>query len=201
MLMVKVFWLFLKPVAKLDCCDSFVSLLVFSTPLCYCTAELLSSCGRPSSVRPSPFSENPSDILMPNLVERYLFTISPDHFLFFKMLHFLFFTIFFLFINMGPYGRKTSKRHLIWKYITDSLQKIYAKGLYQSCIKIGRISHFGFLPLFWDIYRMLHDYFIYYITGNVTKAKGDCFALNCTYVCATDKSVQVALTDIVFIFL
>ena len=33
--------------------------------------------------------------------------------------------LFFVFLNMGPYGRKNFK-HLLWKYITDSLQKLHA---------------------------------------------------------------------------
>ena len=45
------------------------------------------------------FSQNPSSRFMPNLVERYVFTISPDIFflLFFKILHFWSFVIFFHF--------------------------------------------------------------------------------------------------------
>ncbi len=39
-----------------------------------------------------------------------------------KLCIFYFFAIFFfVFVNMGPYGRKKVKRHLLWKYITDSL--------------------------------------------------------------------------------
>ena len=52
----------------------------FQLCLCYCTAELLLSHGRPSSCSPSSVktvSQNPSSRLMPHLVERYLFSISP----------------------------------------------------------------------------------------------------------------------------
>ncbi len=67
---------------------NFYFLMVFSSALCYCTAELLSAGGGPSSVRPhNPFYQNRSSRLMPNLVEWYLFTITPDHFVF-KILHF-----------------------------------------------------------------------------------------------------------------
>ncbi len=46
-------------------------------------------------------------------------------FLFFKILHF--------WLNMWPYVRKNFKRHLLWKYITDSLKKK------KSCIFLGRV--------------------------------------------------------------
>ncbi len=82
---------------------------------------------------------------MPNLI-----TISPDRFsLFFKISHF-FYHFFFVLVNMGPYGRENFKWHLLWNYITDSLQKkpvhTSKEGLQQVCInfKIGEISNFGF---------------------------------------------------------
>ncbi len=128
-----------------------------SSALCYCTAELLSSRGRPSSVRcPSnPFSQNPLGRLLPNLMERYLFTISPDHFFFLvcfsKFSIFDFFTIFFsVFVNMGPHWRKNFKRHLFWNYIKDSLQKIMhtsREGLYQSCINYKDWQNFVFVNM------------------------------------------------------
>ncbi len=31
---------------------------------------------------------------------------------------------FFFFVNMGPYGRRNFKRHLVWKYTRDLLPKI-----------------------------------------------------------------------------
>ncbi len=96
----------------------------------------------PSSVKPV-FSE-PVSHIKTKLVERYLFTLSPDHFFFQN-----FCTTFF--VNMGPYGRKNVKRYLLWKYIRDSHQKIMhtsREGLYQSCTKIGEIPKFGFLPFF-----------------------------------------------------
>ncbi len=40
---------------------------------------------------------------------------------------------FFFFGNTKPYGRKKIKRHLLWKYITDALQKI-------PCILLGKVS-------------------------------------------------------------
>ncbi len=61
--------------------------LIFSSALCYWTAELLSSCGHPSVVCPSVkpvFSETVKRINA-KFGKYYLFTISPDHFfLFFK---------------------------------------------------------------------------------------------------------------------
>ena len=109
---------------------------------------------RASVVRPwNPFSQNLSSRLMPNLAERYLFTVSPDHFFFFAFQSFAFwcFTIRFFFFNMGPDGRRNFKWHLLWKYIIDSLQNFMhtcKEGLYQSCIKIGKISNFGFSQFF-----------------------------------------------------
>ena len=96
---------------------------IFSSALCYCR-------------------------LLPNLVERYLYMISPDHFLFcfvfsnFFSFHFLHF--FFRFRQHGTIWEK--KLHLLWKYVTDSLQKImhtFRDHLYQSCIKNCEISNFG----------------------------------------------------------
>ena len=72
---------------------------------------------RPSVCRPSirkTRSQNSSCRLMPNLV--YLFSISPDHFLFVcfsKFCIFDFLRIFFVFVNMGAHGRKNFKRHLL----------------------------------------------------------------------------------------
>ncbi len=55
---------------------------------------------------------------------------------------------------MGPHGRKNFKRLLLWNYITDSLKKkimhTSREGLYRSCLKIGEISHCGFLPFFFS---------------------------------------------------
>ncbi len=56
-----------------------------SSALCYCTKQLLSSRGGPSSllvVRPSvkPFSRKPASELKPSCEEWYLSTISPDNF-------------------------------------------------------------------------------------------------------------------------
>ena len=103
------------------------NMIDFSSTLCYCTAELLSSRGRPSSVeRPSsvkPVSQNPPSILMPDLVESYLFTISPDHFFFFN----------FVFDNMGPYGRQ--------KLQTTSPLKLYNRLTQNNqCILLRTVS-------------------------------------------------------------
>ena len=66
-----------------------------SSPLCYCTTELLSSCWRPPSIRKTRFPRTHQAELMPNLLGRYLFTISPDNF--FLNFAFLIFTILFSF--------------------------------------------------------------------------------------------------------
>ena len=42
--------------------------------------------------------------------------------------------LFFVFVNIGPYGRKNFKRQLIWNYITDSLPPK------NPCILLGRVS-------------------------------------------------------------
>ncbi len=108
----------------------------------------------PSSVRPhTPFSQSPSSRLMPNLLE----SISRPFFVVvvFQNFAFLIFYIFF-FVNMGSYWRKTSN-DIFWNYITDSLKKkmlTSRESLYQSCIKIGEISNFGFVPIFFVFVNM-----------------------------------------------
>ncbi len=74
---------------------------IFSSALCYCTAELLSSRGRPSSsVRPSVdivFSEITEWINAKFWGQVPTHHISRPFFLFFKILNFWFFTICFRF--------------------------------------------------------------------------------------------------------
>ncbi len=88
-------------------------LMVFSSPLCYCTEELLSlaraSVSRPS-VRPSVkpiFSET-----MKRINTKFCGKVPIHHLprpFFFKSLLFLFLTMFFIvFFNRGPYGSKVS---------------------------------------------------------------------------------------------
>ena len=169
---------------------------------------------------------------MPNLVERYLFTISPDNvfFFFFKNFAFVFFYDFFfsfsltwdhmgeklqttfplkvhnrftpkknslytsreglyqiciqigeisnfgflqkkkfVFVNMGPYGRKYFKRHL-WKYITDSLPNIHAyseEGSLPKCIKNCEISNFGFLATFFFFFLFFFAKFNMVVNGDL----------------------------------
>ncbi len=132
---------------------------IISCTLCYCTAELLSSRGSEKN----PFSQNPWSTLMPNLVERYLFTTSPDYFapnfcildLFFFFLHFLLFSLRYMrektlqTTSLKVHSRITPKKLMH----TSSMSR---EGLYQSCINIGEIWNFGFLPfcfsfsLTWD---------------------------------------------------
>ncbi len=74
---------------------------LFSSALCYCTAELLSSRGRPSSVRPSPvdifFSDTTESINAKFWGQVPIHHISRRFFLFFKNFKFLIFYNFFSF--------------------------------------------------------------------------------------------------------
>ncbi len=58
-------------------------------------------------------------------VEKFLSTLSPNYFSFFGFS--IFYDLFFVFLNRGPYGKKRFTRHL-WNYITvtDLLPKIHA---------------------------------------------------------------------------
>ena len=75
---------------------------IFSSALCYCTAELLVT--RASVVRPSrPSSVKPvfSEPIRQSETQRYLFTVSPENFcvVVFQISNFyFFFTIFFSFL-------------------------------------------------------------------------------------------------------
>ena len=114
-------------------------------------------------VRPSTsFSRKPSSGLTPNFSDRYLSTISPDHFLFcfvfvfqnFKFsIFYNFFFRSFVFVNIGPYGTK--------KFQTTSSLKVRTRFISKNCILLGKIStkvverivefeipqfHFAFLP-------------------------------------------------------
>ena len=90
--------------------SDFGLLEMFSSALCYCTAELLSSHGRPSSVKPI-FSENVKQINAKfggkDHISRQLFCFSKYR------IFFIFYDFFFVFVNMGPYRRKSFKRHLL----------------------------------------------------------------------------------------
>ena len=105
---------------------SFWSLTIFSSVLCYCTAKLLSSHGRPTSFHPSsikPVLSEHGKHINATFGGIVPFTISPDQFfvcLFvffcvFQNFAFLIFThmyeIGFVFVNIWPYGRKNFKRH------------------------------------------------------------------------------------------
>ncbi len=102
-----------------------MSILFFSSALCYCTAELLSSRRCPSSVRKTRVSQNSSSTLMLNLVERYLFTISPDG------------------EQMGEKLSESAQQICSQKFMHTP-----RKGLYQSCITNHEISNFRFLAFF-----------------------------------------------------
>ncbi len=134
---------------------------IFSSALCYCTAELLLSRGRPSSVgRPSarrPSSVKPvfSEAVM-QINAKFggkvpFLLISRRFFCFSKFCIFDFLRIFFIFVNMGPNMRKTSNdtsSENTYPIHSQKFMHTSREGLYQSCIKIGEISNFGFLPNF-----------------------------------------------------
>ncbi len=140
-------------------CPSSLSGWIISSALCYCTAELLSSRGRPSSSVRALFV----DIVFSDTTEWInakfggqvpIHHISRPIFffvLFFKIFNFLFF------VNYGTIWEKKFKRHLIWKYTSHSLPKTMhtsRKGLYQSCSKNCEISNFGFLSFFFVFVNM-----------------------------------------------
>ncbi len=93
--------------------QNLIKVIIFSPALSYCTAELLSSRRRPSSVKPL-FSEGVKRISGKFggklLVLRTLFVLVFKMYLFFFL---LFVTTFFVFVNTKPYGRKDFKRHLL----------------------------------------------------------------------------------------
>ncbi len=73
--------------------------------------------------------------------------------LFSKILHFWFFFLQFCFVffNMGPDGRKkrqTTPSLKLHDRFTPKNLCILLRMVYQSCIKIGKISNLGFLPFF-----------------------------------------------------
>ena len=78
----------------------FLFMMIFSSAFCYCTAELLSWRRRLSSVRPSAckprYSRKLPNESMPTFAERYLSTISPDHFFCFSI--FVYFAILLFFV-------------------------------------------------------------------------------------------------------
>ncbi len=120
----------MNSVNKFRCCvlGWFLRLAIFSSAWCYWTAGLLSSHGRPSTVR-KPISRKPSSGVTPNFVESYLSTIFSDHLsIFFNILSFW----FFIFVNMGPYGRKFSD-----DASPDSVQEIHSQ---KSLTMPGRVS-------------------------------------------------------------
>ncbi len=114
------------------------------------TVMAQASVVRPSVRRPSvnsSFSETAAWIQTKFYGQLPIHHISRPFFFvfcFFKIFNFqifaflIFYDFFFVFINMGLYGRKNFKRHLLWKCTTDLLPKFMRtarKGLYQSCIK------------------------------------------------------------------
>ena len=114
----------------------------FSSALCYWTAEPLSSLGRLSSVCPSSvlpsvkpvFSQTVKPINATFLGKLPVYRISKHFFVFQNFLFFyFFFTISFVFFNMGPYGRTKITRHLLWK-CTEFFHS------QKSCILLGRVS-------------------------------------------------------------
>ncbi len=120
----------------------------FSSTLCYCTAELLSSRGRPSV--DILFSETVKWIDTKFYWQVYLHHISKPFVLFFKILNFWFFTFFFsdhmgVKISNDIPSQSTYQIHSQKSCIL--LQSLY-QSLYQSCSKNCEISNFGFLAIF-----------------------------------------------------
>ncbi len=77
--------------------DHSLTTMLFSSSLCCCTAELLSSRERPSSVRRpliNPFSQKPSSKLIPNVGRIYQSTTSQNTFFVSKNFNFLIFLNF-----------------------------------------------------------------------------------------------------------
>ncbi len=129
--------------------------VIFSSALCYCTAELLSwrgrsaSIGRPTVVSPSVdivFSETVKLIDTKFYWQVPIYHISRTCFCFLK------FTIFFfVFVNIGPYGNTNFKRHLLWKYASDSIPKNHAYSWGVSTKIAQRIVKFQILD-FWQFF-------------------------------------------------
>ncbi len=120
---------------------------LFSSALCYCTAELLSSRGRPSSVK-AVFSEpvKQCQIWWKGTFSPYLQTT----FLFFTILHFWFLRYFFFFSfsltwdprPMGDKIQTTSDSPLkVRNRFTPKIMHTSREGFYQSCIKFGSRGH------------------------------------------------------------
>ena len=89
-----------------------------SSALCYCTTELLSSRGRPSSVRPpirkTSFSEPVKqinakfggEVPFHHISRPFFFFFFPKFSCIFYFIYFFFTIFFFVFVNMGLYGIK-----------------------------------------------------------------------------------------------
>ena len=78
------------------------------------SAELKPWCRHPSSVRKMRFLRNRQvNYVMPNFVERQLSGISRAFFCFKKNLDFRILMIFFVLVNMGPYGSENFKTLLL----------------------------------------------------------------------------------------
>ena len=138
--------------------------LIFSSALCYCTGELLSWRGRPSSVRRHVFFSE----TVKWIDTKFLWQVSIHHYisrpfflLFFKILNFWFCTFFFRFLNVGPYGRKISNDIFFESTHQIHLRKIMhtsGEGLYHTCncSRSCEISNFGFLPFFFFSFSHEH---------------------------------------------
>ncbi len=121
--------------------------LLVSSALGYCITATVMTRGSVVCHCPSPidiaFSDT-TDRISAKLWHAYLSIISQDHLLFFMF-------FFFVFVNMGPNGRKCFKQNLRWKSTSDSLSRIMhapGDGPYQSCSKNSEASKLGFLPIF-----------------------------------------------------
>ncbi len=64
------------------------------------------------------------------------------------------FPILFLFVNTGPHGSKSFKWHVLWKYTSESLPKIYTCQVRRVSIKVVR-GIWNFKYYIFDIFLFL----------------------------------------------
>ena len=100
----------------------------------------------PSVVHPSSIGSRP------NFIGSYLSAISPDRFFFSQIFNIQIFTIFFRFVNMGPYASKNLKMLLLlqfssaWRqtYMTNKvvMGECKAMDILAICQKLNILGHF-----------------------------------------------------------
>ncbi len=135
------------------CCIQIVGF--FSSALCYCTAELLSSRGRPLYFRrPSVIRRSSIDIVFSDTTERInakflgnVPIISRGHFIFvFQYLKFWIFMLFFSFsltyYHMGDKISNDISSESTNQIHSQKLMYTPREGLYQNYLKNYKISNF-----------------------------------------------------------